>query len=583
MAKINLALHAKETYKLQPSISAQAISDITSPVGCYIACLIVFILDINLEKGDKDTLKFKINFARWAATATPFSKKHGTSKAFGSFLKKFKVGNGYTFDEDAISEVGKNLVLDKKGSFARDLSISRDAFGLLMDCGRYLKKDNDSSWRKIEKNISVLREPGLSAAFVSDDDAKASEPILEDGISPKAASKEMPNVYKKLFGRSITNGYMATVEDLKEASTKKKALFEQYKMLSKTLNSYTKLAIFKKVRSSGKATIPIEWVSKELDSKGILHNMPVGFVGGQVDERGDYYTKEGRKLDKRPMGKVTMNPNYDPASDNTYVLNSNYVTKGGSGRARTITMNTSNKQKRHAAADTFLSAEDKYRSKWIKDLDRKGSREQVIAAMVEMLWDTACRIGGVGNKSAGEPTYGLTTLLASHVKIKTGKILFDYVGKKNAPQPATYRTSTPIGKKVEAVVLKLLRDKSKNDLLFQWRDKPVNPNAVNAYLKEIGCPIKAHGFRRVAGTKVANQILATSPFKKMLASGKQVSESEVTRWFKEELKAVGEVLHHSTGETVTAMTSVKSYISPEIMIKFYEDLGMRVPKFIPSI
>lgn len=552
----------------------------TTPIGAFIACLVVFILDTNLEPGDKDTQQFKTSFQTWARLAQPFVLKFKLKKEFEKMSKIFLSGKGPGLDEEGITEIGKTLVLDKRAAFVKDTSISKEVLDLLLTCGRYLRKDNDSSWNKLQKNVSLLRDPKLTAIFLDD----KAPPPKEGQVDALKASKQMRVVYKKITGKDLRTGYTLLPDVMGALKEKNPKLLAEYGMLSKSINAEVKHQVFKLVRTSGKTMIPVDTAVRRLNDMGIVHNLPVGFVGGQIDENGVFFTKEGRQLDKKPTGKVTMNPKYDPATDATYVLNSDvWGPKKGAGRARTLTMGVANKVKRHKAANSFLDKEDSYRAKWLKDLNRKGSKEQVMAAMVEMLWATSARIGGKDNKSKGETTYGLSTLEVSHVKVVPGKIKFNYIGKKNAPQPATYPTNSVEGKKVAEIVEKCLKDKTKDEMVFTWRDKPILRSGVNLYLKALNIPIGAHGFRRVSGTKAAMAILQNNPFKKMMKAGKAIKEVDVNKWFKSELTKVGEVLHHRTGEKVTAMTAVKSYISPEVLINFYEELGLRVPKFIPKV
>jgi hypothetical protein len=61
-----------------------------------------------------------------------------------------------------------------------------------------------------------------------------------------------------------------------------------------------------------------------------------------------------------------------------------------------------------------------------------------------------------------------------------------------------------------------------------------------------------------------------------------VTQAQADKWVKESLTKVGDALHHRSGTKVTAMTAIKSYIDPGLLVNFYEDLGLRVPKWVPS-
>jgi DNA topoisomerase IB len=247
-------------------------------------------------------------------------------------------------------------------------------------------------------------------------------------------------------------------------------------------------------------------------------------------------------------------------------------------RYRTLTFLGNNKDQRHAKVSEFFKTESTSRKKWLTDLIKANSKEQVFAAMVELLYSTSCRIGGKGNATKGEPTYGLTTLQVRHLTFTPAAVEFNYSGKKSAEQHHIFKTTTPEGKKIRAILLALVKNKDDTDLVFTFKGKPVLRTTVNSYLRSLGLEITAHKFRQLAGTKVAIGVLRQAPFKK----SDKPKQAAVDKWVKEELKKVGEVLHHRTGTNVTGMTAVKSYIDPGCLVEFYDGLGLRIPSWVPA-
>lgn len=209
---------------------------------------------------------------------------------------------------------------------------------------------------------------------------------------------------------------------------------------------------------------------------------------------------------------------------------------------------------------------------------KKSTDEQVLAAVVELMASTAARIGGKGNATKGEPTYGLTTLLGKHVSISGNKIIFDYAGKKNASQYAVYDAKDIVSKKVLEVV-RALKAKAKPDshLFVSTKGRPITAPHIRTYIRELGIDLSPHDFRRLKGTKIAKKVFAACPFKK------GAKQAEVDRWFKKELEEVGEALHHTSGgDKIVSSTAIKSYIDPSVMRNFYLDLGLRPLKAIPA-
>jgi DNA topoisomerase IB len=546
----------------------------SSPAGALIACLATITLDIN----SNSITEFRNSYRTWSDNARSFASRFGFSKELKAVSTRVIKGEDIYGDDEDVIALGKAIRAAKNEIYA-DTRISREVTKLIQAGARCLVRDDESAWNYLMKNISHIKETRLTSVFLTDDD----EPIQIDGLGADTASQEMKRAYQALMGNAPKSGYFVSPIQIPELRQSKPKQFEEYSRLAKVLNRETKRLVYRIVRQSGKAMLPVDEVSKALDKAGIMHNMPRGFIGGQIDENMKFYTAEGRQLDKAPAGAVKMNPNYDPAQDNTYVLYVlGYGDRVGAARVRTTTMNTANKAKRHAAVSEFIENEDKVRAKWLKDLKRKGTKEQLMAMMVELLFVTSARIGGPGNKSSGEKTYGLTTLTKEHVGIKGQFLLFNYTGKKLASQAASYPLGSVEGKLIAEIMKKKLADLEPGELVFTFRGKPILRQAVSKYLKSLGTKMQPHSFRRSTGTKMALQILANSPFTNKGKNGEPIKESEVNRWFKKEMEKIGEALHHRNGEKVTGMTAVKSYIDPTVISNFYESLNLRVPNFVPK-
>lgn len=548
-----------------------------SPLGGLIASLATIALDIN----DNSVSEFRNSYRAWSEHGKKFASKYGFGEEFRNVSKRVLRGDDLFGDDDDVIELGKMVARARK-SIYEDTNISREMYKLLMALAKCLIKDDERAWQYVEKNISIVRDTRLTSVFLSDED----EPIEIDGLSASSASTQMRTLYKKITGSEPKYGFFINPGEAKAFREKNPEQWSEYARLSKVLTREVKRQVSRYTRNKQKHTVTVDEVSKFLDKQGLLHNMPRGFIGGLVDESMNFYTPAGKKLDKQPMGLVRMNPKYDPKTDDTYVMFSIVYgknDKGGdaaAGRIRTEAMNTANKVKRHAAANDFMENEEKVRAKWLRDLKRPHTKEQIMAAMVELLYATSARIGGPGNETKGEPTYGLSTLRPSHVKIVGTKLRFEYVGKKLSDQSAIYSLATPAGKLIAPVIKKLLEDADEGEPVFQFRGRPIIRHAISKYLATLGTAIKPHGFRRVTGSRMTQEILAKHPFKAKLAKGK-LTETEVNKWFRSEMLKVGAELNHRNGEKLTGMTAVKAYIDPKIIENFYKSLNIRVPAFVP--
>ena len=178
----------------------------------------------------------------------------------------------------------------------------------------------------------------------------------------------------------------------------------------------------------------------------------------------------------------------------------------------------------------------------------------------------------------------MSTLLLKQLKALPNGFEFNYVGKKGTHQHHVIIGTTPSNKRVIANIKNFIKGKKPTDLVFTDRGRKLTGASVNGYLKSIGVPsgITIHKFRHLAGTKLALSLLAKAPFKKADAP----TQTAVEKWLKEEMKIVGEQLHHRIGsgdnQKVTGMTAISAYISPQILKGFFNDLGLRVPKWVPK-
>lgn len=554
--------------------------DTSEPIGAAIGVVSILALDIN----GNDVSEFRPSFAQWMPAASAFARKYGFDTQLKAVARRFTKKVDLFGDDEDVVALGKAIV--KARTLMRgNLKLDEDALKLLHAGGRILVKDTETGWNYLVKHISLIRDPRLTATYLPvEDEADAS------AVPPSEASKQMTKLYEKITGQRPIYGFFIAPSEMPGLVKSKPDLMAEYSALAKVLRTECKRLVFRYVRNSGKEMVPVDEVSKYLDKTGLLHNLPRGFIGGQVDEAMNFYTSAGNKLQRAPVGLVRMNKKYDPVSDNTYVLYMEGYGKGtrgngdlSAGRVRTIGFVKGKKAVRHAKVAQFLEIEDRCRAKWVADMKRIGTKEQVLGCMVELLYVTSARIGGKGNKTAGEPTYGLTTLQVSHVKLEKNELRFDYVGKKMAPQPARYKLATPEGKLVKAVIEKLLEDKSGTDLVFEFRGAPILRHTVSKYIKQVtGLDLSNHDFRRITGTKMAMGIIAKNPFTARAKKGQPIKESEVRKWLDAELVEIGAALNHRNGEKVTGSVAIKSYIDPEVLLKFYDSLGMRPANAIPK-
>ncbi len=459
-----------------------------------------------------------------------------------------------------------------------------------------------STWEKIESHVPDLHHPSLNALVVDYVSEKANLKLPPVTSSVKEAAAQAATIVKSVSGRSNCFLNIREVQALMKSNPK---VAKSYGAASKIVGDFANDAIKKLILASGNTSAPVANLVQKMQSAGIQHKLPVNFTGnvGVLNDKLVYFTKEGLQLDRIPSFDVVMNPKFDPAAEKLAYVCFVPGIKGNLTHCRTIAGTAKNKSSGFSSVALYAKDEETHREKWLKDLmtfDPKRNhgrpdKKIVLAALVEILYQTRHRIGGEKNKTGDTDTFGISTLKLEHVTFHKTYMTYNYTGKKLAQQSSKLSLiNSPAALKLGQVLHALVdaRKDSKNkvipakgpkDRLFTWRtaahDKPIPAAAVTKYLKEdLGVEISAHKLRHAVATNMAMQILAKSKFK----PGK-ATQKEVDTWVKEQFKTIGKVLHHkgSDGE-VTGDTAIKSYVDPGIMHTFYEGLGLRTYKNVPA-
>ena len=203
----------------------------------------------------------------------------------------------------------------------------------------------------------------------------------------------------------------------------------------------------------------------------------------------------------------------------------------------------------------FARALPAIRAAVLRDRRRQGlPREKVLATVVHLLDTTLIRVGN-DEYAAKNDSYGLTTLLDKHAKIKGAELKFIFTGKSGKSWNLCLKD-----RRVAAVV------KAAQDLpgqrLFQYLDddgapKEITSTDVNAYLREIsGSEITAKDFRTWSGTVMAAAALAAL----------EPEESESGR--KRQIRDVVAATAHRLGNTPTICR--KCYVHPALLEGFQD-------------
>ncbi|MDP9192981.1 MAG: DNA topoisomerase IB [Acidobacteriota bacterium] len=182
-------------------------------------------------------------------------------------------------------------------------------------------------------------------------------------------------------------------------------------------------------------------------------------------------------------------------------------------------------------------------------------RQRVLAAMVRLIDQGFFRIGN--DKSAeAESTFGLSTIRASHVRVKSPVVRFDYVGKWKKQQQRAVAD-----REVAAIVTRLKKASGKEGELFRFtqngRIVDVKDRHVNDYIQSIiGKDFTAKDFRTWAGTLLCSIALAMQ--------GQGTSKTDRKRRVRNAIAATADQL----GNTPPVCRS--SYICPRLLDEYME-------------
>ena len=541
------------------SLSAVDKNSAESYTKLMLALVMSYEYDFDADFRRKMTLWFKDSkkfMTRFKLPTKDFEK------AYRSLLAEKDPNEDNAFDAAMDDAIGQLAAVHSE--VKKEMDLSRADMSLLNDIRLMHVKVSPSARSRISKVVSRFREPDLNEIFIEE----------HDDISEEL--KELEAIVKRYTGKVGTVLPVPVMQQwnkIAKLKNKKLADHTRYNQLRATLNNTFKTRLKSLIRTSGKPYLPVHTVIESMDDEGISHNLPHEFMGN-IDDAGEYYTKEGRQMKTKPSGKVIMNPAYDGKEDNAFVFTFQSEGKKEPGRAYTKEYAAKSKVRKFTVVTETIPKLDALARKWRADMKDIDSLEGVYATILEFVYVTNARSSNPNAQSAGSRTFGATQFQLKHMTIDDHKILVTYSGKSGGPQKhlVEYTKSTVL-KLMAKNIQKLIKGKKKDDTVFTFKGKSFTSTQVSKYMKSIGFPkgFTVHVFRTAKGTKMAADIMKKAPFKK----GGDWSEREVHAWILENLKPVGAELGHMSGESPTAKTAIKNYINPDILIDFYNKLGIK--------
>ena len=459
----------------------------------------------------------------------------------------------------------------------------------LFNDARLMANGSGSAAKRIKNSVGLMKSPMLTSLFI--------DPIR--GNTQGEFLKPLEALVKKLGGEGKVSPWWLNIKEMKAAGDRgrKDSGFEEtrqdYLRIRREAVEKAKKFAQAFIRSNKNADQLADYESliEALDRNNIkIHNFSTGFKGF-INDRFCIYTETGLPVKGSPRNAViTMNPKYDPETDNAYVFRSYVDGALTTTRYYTESHRAQSKEKTFETVESLSNDIDRLRKKWRSKISTKIKKnkndhdEDLLSAMiVEIIYQTQARIGNPGNQSMvdGEyrATFGITTIKCKDIRKRGDGIHIIYRGKKQGQQKHVLKKSQ--SKATELIIARLLKWKNKREpekAVFQTASGlPISSIRVNKFLEKMQAPkgVTAHKFRHLKGMYMMSEILESHPWKKK--SKKAKSSAEVTTWLKKEAMAIGETLGHFSGETTTPNTALANYCPPGMMLGLYRDASVSIP------
>jgi hypothetical protein len=416
---------------------------------------------------------------------------------------------------------------------------------------------------------------------------------------------ELETVVRKLVGKKGTSIPTDKIKELKLKDGDAIQYLIRYQDIRKELKTLTTSALYAILHDSH---MHVDKVAKEMYRMG-FRDLPFvtssdgykGHIG--VDRKGNIslYTDSGRLLmgNIAPGSKVTMNIKYNAEQDDSFYC----MYKAPKAVAYSRIYSTSFKQAmneiKHEKTTSNASNVSRWVKAWERDLINKDPMRHVPATVAMILYLTSARVGtSKDNRSlkGGAHTYGISTLRKQHVRISSASIIFNYVGKKGMHQKHVLKLNTKVNKRLATILKWLLDGKNKDDLVFSFPRplskagtiQEVNPAFFRSYLKSTGVTINPHALRHIRGTELTMKLLGenewkpTAKAKTLTAKQRDAEDFIKTKILTQVANLLGHKVTKDGKQVPQWRTSVTSYVNPAVLIEWFKERNLGVPKWVPT-
>ena len=173
------------------------------------------------------------------------------------------------------------------------------------------------------------------------------------------------------------------------------------------------------------------------------------------------------------------------------------------------------------------------------------------------------RIGNEKDSLDVADTYGVCTLLCSHVKIKNNTISVNFIGKDSI----NCNKSAIANNNVVSALNKCFYKKEKSQQLFD----EIDSTKFNRYLNKCLSGLTAKVFRTCNASRKLCSLLNNID-----------QSTDVIKHFNNSCKKVAVLCNHKTNNTISTSTSKQNYIDPRIIFSYSKRENINIEKLMPN-
>lgn len=508
---------------------------------------------------------FRNKLQKWSTEAAPFLDQFSIKRVFQKPIELMIAGEDISDPKYSLMvKACFDKLKEKKKAFEKDTSLTKVQLGLFNDI-RLAYNKSESANKRLMNIAGVFKDSHISQMFMHEDEH--TETTTQDALYTRL--EEHVKKYGKVKGNVMPETVLTEWREKAKEIGSNLPQHQDYLDMRRQRKAVADKAIANIVRASGEHILDVKEIKEKLGN--VQNDIPDWYVG-KMDDKGNFYTETGLQLLNKPIGIGQMNPNYNPDDDNAYVCKYKAPFAQNFTNVQTIKSRTEGRVESFGIVQSMLPDLQKYVKKWLPDLNKgPGTLRGSCAVVCEIIYLASARIGSTRANTAGETTYGISTLLRKHLNFNDQRVIMTYLGKKAGKQKHVIKFTDQRTEMLRESIAEFIHGKKPSEYAFTFRGKPVSNSQINGYLRELGFPegFTIHKMRKLKGTGMAKILMDKCPL------GSRATDTQVNKWIEDQCLKIGKELGHMSGDKVTATTAIANYIDPSVFAPVFEKTNTR--------